>query len=172
MIRQILPRLLRPIVFIFAIIYFLVDALFGSLLYPLVLWIGRLPIFPRMRAWIGSVGPYSALAMFIVPLAVLEPAKPVGTYLIATGNFRKGVAVIVGAEILKLIVVERIFHINREKLLSIPAFAWIYHFIMGWLDWLKQLPPWRYLKGKFEQLKSFAKNLSSKIRRRLGRSGS
>src|SRR3954451_20038549 len=106
MIRKVLPRLLRPVVFVFAIVYFLIDALFGSLLHPLVLWIGRLPIFKRMRAWIIFSGPYSALAMFIVPLAVLEPAKPVGTYLIATGNFRKGVAVIVGAEILKLVVVE------------------------------------------------------------------
>jgi hypothetical protein len=167
--RKILSRVSRPILSVVAIIYFLIDALFVSLLHPLVTWIGRLPIFPRMRRWIASIRPYPALALFLVPLVVLEPAKPVGTYLIAIGNFRTGVVVIVGAEILKIVVVERLFQINREKLLSIAAFAWVYYRIISWLDWLKQLPPWRFLQSKLQQLKTTAKNLALKIRHTSGR---
>jgi hypothetical protein len=102
-----------------------------------------------------------------VPLIILEPVKPLGTYLIATGHFRNGVAVIVIGEILKVVVVERLFQINREKLLSIPAFAWVYYLVIGWLDWLKQLPAWQALERRFRLLKAAAKALSSKIIHRV-----
>jgi hypothetical protein len=43
----------------------------------------------------------------------------------------------------KLFIVERIFHVGRDKLMTIPLFAWAYTFIMGWLMWLKALPAWQ-----------------------------
>jgi hypothetical protein len=45
--------------------------------------------------------------------------------------------VLIVGEILKLVLVERLFSINRDKLLSIPAFAWAYgkyRFVRGWLE--------------------------------------
>src|SRR5215212_4343947 len=160
-------RFLRPLFSILAVIYFLVDALFFSVLHPVVSWIGRLPLFPRMRRWIASLGRYPALALFLVPLIILEPVKPVGTYLIATGRFKNGVAVIVAGEILKLVVVERLFQINRDKLLSIPAFAWAYYFGMGWLNWLKELPPIPLLRSRLRQLKLAANAMFLRVRSRL-----
>jgi hypothetical protein len=39
-------------------------------------------------------------------------------------------------------VVERIFNIGREKLLTIIAFALVYNFVWGWLTWIQALPSW------------------------------
>jgi hypothetical protein len=36
------------------------------------------------------------------------------------------VVFLVVGEILKLVLVERLFSVSRHKLMSIPAFAWIY----------------------------------------------
>jgi hypothetical protein len=169
MTRHALLRLLRPILFAITIIYFLIDAIFFSLVAPIAAWISRLPILARIRAWIGSLRPYPALALFVVPLVILEPVKPVGTYLIATGRFVHGTSLIVAGEILKLVIVERLFQINRDKLLSIPAFAWIYYFIVGWLDWLKQLPPWQALQRRLRSLKEMVKTLRARLKRRSKR---
>ena len=47
-----------------------------------------------------------------------------------------GMFVLVVGEILKITIVERIFHIGREKLLTIKAFALVYNFVWGWLTWI------------------------------------
>ena len=66
---------------------------------------------------VTSLGPYPSLAL-------LEPAKPLSAYLIGTGHFFAGAAVFIAAEVQKLTVVERLFQLNKKKLLSIPLFAW------------------------------------------------
>jgi hypothetical protein len=65
-----------------------------------------------------------SLALFAVPVVLLEPAKPFAGYLIGTGHFFAGAVTFIMAEVLKLTFVERLFQLNRTKLLSIPAFAW------------------------------------------------
>jgi hypothetical protein len=62
--------------------------------------------------------------LFAVPVIILEPVKPLAIYLIGTKHVVAGVTLFVLCEILKLVLVERLFAISREKLLSIPAFAW------------------------------------------------
>ena len=51
-------------------------------------------------------------------------------YLVASGQFKLGMLVLVVGEILKITVVERIFHIGRDKLMTIKAFAWGYNFVL------------------------------------------
>jgi hypothetical protein len=74
-----------------ASIYFVIDAVFLSILKPLSRRIARLPLFSAIGNWIGSFGPYATLALFVVPLVLLEPVKPVGVYLIASGHLVRGV---------------------------------------------------------------------------------
>ena len=119
-------RIFRPVGFVLVAVYFAVDAVFSYVTRPFVGWIGKHPAFNRIRAWIVSLNAYSALALFAVPVMVLEPVKPVAAYLMATGHLVSGLGSLVGAEILKLTVVERLFQLNRNKLLSIRAFAWGY----------------------------------------------
>jgi hypothetical protein len=77
-------------------------------------------------AWAFALRPYPSLALFAVPVILLEPAKPLAGYLIGTGHFFAGAVTFIAAEVLKLTFVERLFQLNRTKLLSIPAFSWGY----------------------------------------------
>ena len=63
-------KALKPVVIFFAAIYFLIDAIFFSLIQPLGTWLSKLPIFARIGVWIRSLGPYPTLALFAVPLIV------------------------------------------------------------------------------------------------------
>jgi hypothetical protein len=111
---------------LFAAIYFLVDAVFMIVARLFANWIPEHGIFGSLRAWIASLRPYPTLALFAVPLIVLEPVKPVAAYLAGTGHITTGMIVFVVGEIMKLVLVERLFSVSRHKLMLIPAFAWMY----------------------------------------------
>lgn len=130
-------------IFAIATVYFLVDGIFADVTRPIAAWLGRKRLLERVRRWITSLRPYPALALFAVPVIVLEPAKPLSAYLIGTGHFFAGAVVFITAEVLKLTVVERLFHLNRKKLLSIPAFAWGYRHWRRMMDFLESTEAWR-----------------------------
>ena|ERR1700726_330036 len=108
-------------IFILATMYFMVDGVFSYITYPISVWIAKKKLFERARIWVMSLRPYPSLALFAIPVIVLEPAKPLARYLIGTGYFFTGAVTFITAEVLKLTFVERLFHLNRTKLLSIPA---------------------------------------------------
>ena len=63
--------------------------------------------------------------------------KPVAAYLAATDHFAFGPMALVVGELLKFVLVERLFSVSREKLMSIPAFAWTYwkyRLARSWLE--------------------------------------
>jgi hypothetical protein len=95
------------------------------------------------REWVMSLRPYPSLALFAIPVIVLEPAKPLAGYLIGTGHFFAGAVTFITAEVLKLTFVERLFHLNRTKLLSIPAFAWGYRYWRHVMDVVESLEMWK-----------------------------
>jgi hypothetical protein len=160
-LRRLLKRLATPIVVIVGLLYFLVDAVFLLSVHPLTRWLGQLPILLRLGDWIRRLGPYPTLALFLVPVIILEPAKPIGFFLIAEGHPHRGVLVIAVGEILKLLIVERLFDMSREKLLSIPAFAWVYYRVTAWLAWLRALPGWRWVVTSTKRLRAAVRRLMS-----------
>jgi len=105
-------------------------------------WIAKKKLFERARLWVTSLGPPS-LALFAVPMIILEPAKPLAGYLLGTGHFFAGAVTFITAEVLKLTFVERLFQLNREKLLSIPAFAWGYQYWRHMMDVVESLEVWK-----------------------------
>ena len=160
-----IAKAFKPIVVVFAALYFLIDAIFFSLIKPLGTWLSKRPIFQWIGRWIRSLGPYPTLALFAVPLIVLEPVKPVGLYLIAAGNVIDGTVLIGVGEIAKITIVERIFHAGRDKLMTIPAFAWSYERVMSLRAYLETLAVWqamskavRAIKQKARQTLALAKN--------------
>src|SRR5712672_4645243 len=70
-------------------------------------------------------------------------AKPLAGYLLGTGHFFAGAVTFITAEVLKLTFVERLFQLNREKLLSIPAFAWGYQYWRHMMDVVESLEIWK-----------------------------
>lgn len=131
------------IVFIIAALYFALDAIFATVAIPLARWISTRWVFARLHRWILSLGPYPTLLLFLVPLIVLEPIKPLAAYLASTGHVVHGLVLLTIGEILKLVMVERLFHVSRDKLLSIPAFAWAYGKYSAAKTWLTSLEAWR-----------------------------
>ncbi len=129
--------------FAIAVVYFVVDGIFSYVTRPLTVWLSKQKLFERVRRWVTSRGPYQSLVLFAVPLIVLEPAKPLSGYLIGTGHFFAGALVFIAAEVLKLTVVERLFQLNKKKLLSIPAFAWVHGYWRRMMDFLESTKAWR-----------------------------
>jgi hypothetical protein len=97
----------------------------------------------KLRAWIKSLPPYPSLALFSVPVIILEPVKPVAAYLAATGQFIAAAATFVVGELLKLVLIERLFALTRNKLMKIPAFAWAYGYYLQAINWLKSMAAWQ-----------------------------
>ena len=141
-----LSRIFKPLVFVLAAIYFVVDAAFWTIARPVTRLLGDHWIFERARTWIMSLRPYPSLALFIVPIIILEPAKPLAAYLTATGHFGSGLIVLVIAELLKLVLIERLFKLSRNKLMSIPAFAWGYGKFQQTRNWIESLDAWRLMR--------------------------
>lgn len=138
-----MSRIFKPFVFVLAGIYFLADAAIWMLARPVIRWLAEHWIFASLRTWVMSLGPYPTLALFVVPVLILEPAKPFAAYLTATGHVMSGLAVLGAAEFLKLVLVERLFCINRDKLMSIRAFAWCYEKFQQSRSWITSVGAWR-----------------------------
>ncbi|MBX9646073.1 MAG: hypothetical protein K2X57_03335 [Xanthobacteraceae bacterium] len=136
-------RILKPIVFLVAGIYFLADAAFWAFAKPVIRWLADHWMFDSIRNWVVSLGPYPTLALFVVPVLVLEPAKPVAAYLTATGHVVSGLLILGVAEFIKLVLIERLFSISRDKLMSIPVFAWGYDKFQQARSWVESLAAWR-----------------------------
>jgi len=139
-------QILKPAIMVLAAFYLVADAMFMHVAKPLADWIGKRPILHKLRVWIANLSPYATLALFCVPLIVLEPAKPLSAYLVATGHVVVGIAIFIVAEILKLVLVERLFHVGRSKLMSIAAFAWAYGRWRQAVIWLESTEAWTTLR--------------------------
>lgn len=138
-----MTRVWNSPIFVIALVYFIVDGLASYVTRPITAWIARQRLFERVRLWITSLRPYPSLALFAVPVLILEPAKPLSGYLIGTGHFFAGAVIFIAAEVLKLTVVERLFQLNKEKLLSIAAFAWGYRYWRAMMDMVESLAVWK-----------------------------
>jgi len=126
-----------------------------------VRWIARVSEQLRITAWIRSLGPYSSLALFLVPLIVLEPVKPVSVYLMGSGHSTEGLLVLIIGEALKILFLERIFQITRPKLMSFRWFAWAYGKIQRVFAYLMALTIVKTARAWMRRLRVYARWLLS-----------
>jgi len=142
-----MKRIAQVATYVLAVIYFLVDAIFAGLTRPISRWLAAHLEMRRLRAWIRSLPPYPSLALFSVPLILLEPIKPLAAYMAATGQLIEAVLTFLGGEVLKLVLVERLFCLTRGKLMQIPAFAWIYGHYARAKAWLIETEIWQRVQS-------------------------
>ena len=142
-----MKRILRPVTYALAALYFLADAAFMAIAKPISNWLARHVVLRRLRTWIRSLRPYPSLALFSVPVIMLEPVKPVAAYLAATGQMVSSVVTLIVGELLKLVLVERLFSLTRDKLLKIPAFTWTYTKFREAKAWLKNTEAWQTIRA-------------------------
>ncbi len=157
-------RILKPIIFLLAALYFLVDAIFLTVAKPLASWIAEHWITESLRVWIVSLSPYPTLALFALPLVFLEPIKPIAAYLVGTGHIVMGLFTLIVGEILKLVLVERLFSISRDKLMSIPAFAWAYFKYCAAKDTVTSMEAWQVVRRWSVITKYFIRSYALKLR--------
>ena len=138
-----MARFWKTAIFIVATAYFVVDGVLSYATRPITVWIAKRNLFERTRLWIVSLRPYPALALLVVPVIILEPAKPLAGYLMGTGHFGAGAITFITAEVLKLMFVEQLFQLNRKKLLSIPAFAFGYRYWRQMMDLVESMEAWK-----------------------------
>ena len=162
-----MKRILKLLTYIAAGLYLLVDAIFMTLAKPIADWIDEHVALSRLRDWIKSLPPYPSLALFSVPVIVLEPIKPIAAYLAATGQFLSGAVTFVFGELLKLVLVERLFSLTREKLMRIPAFARLYQRYSQAIAWLKATEAWRTLESVASSGRESFKGIAARLAYRV-----
>jgi hypothetical protein len=115
---------LRPLWVILALLL-LVEAWLWDHLEPIVARLVNLVPWRRLKIavarWIEDLPPYAALVVFVVPFIVVLPAKFLGLYFIATGNWFGTVATLSLAKLVGLGVTAFVFDATRHKLLQISG---------------------------------------------------
>jgi hypothetical protein len=164
-------RILQPVAYALVAIYLLADALFIGLAKPIADWIAGYLTLKKLRSWIKALPPYPSLALFSVPVVLLEPVKPLAAYLAATGQVLSAALVFVSGELLKLVLVERLFSLTRAKLLKIPAFAWAYGHYRQAIAWLKATEAWKMLHSLKAAALDVIRNWHGEAVRRLALAG-
>ncbi len=129
----------------------------GALLFLFEEWLWV--VFTRLFAWLGRFGllrwldarlvrlaPLAALVILCVPVVLLFPIKVVGLWMIASGKFLSGCAVMLAAKVTCTAIVARIFLTTRAQLLRMPWFARLYNVTCALRlrvhQWLAEQPAW------------------------------
>jgi len=93
----------------------------------------------RVVAWIDRLPIVVVLAIYIIPLMIIEPLKTVSVYVMATGHFAFGVIAFIVLQFLTVGVVGVIFDLTRARLLTVPWFAWAYDKVMIFHNFAQRL---------------------------------
>jgi hypothetical protein len=133
----------RAILLTAATLYFLIDFFFLSVLRPLRRRLMALRWNRRMRAWVSTLNPYSALLLLLVPWLILEPIKPIGFVLLAHKHHLAATLLIVVGEVVKLTLFEQLFDMTKPKLMTFSWFAWSYNRWRATIEYLRSQSLWR-----------------------------
>ncbi len=80
----------------------------------------------RLEAFIRTLPPYPALALFLLPSLLLLPAKLLALWLLGHGQVLLGTLVILSTKLVGTAVVARLFSLTRDSLLQLGWFARLY----------------------------------------------
>lgn len=124
-IRMILIFPIRALI-VFALI---LDGIFRPLYRPIIRAISGLTFIRRLESRIGELPRLAILLCLAAPFAIAEPMKIVGLLIIAHGAIKTGIVLTILAHLATFLIVERIYHAGREKLLTYAWFAWIMRYV-------------------------------------------
>lgn len=119
-----LKSALLPLKLVIAVAVF-VDEILRPVYLPIVRRILAHPFFVFLDRQVSALPRWAILIVFAVPFLVAEPLKLVAVILFAKGRVILGVITFVFAQLLTFILVERIYHAGRAKLLTYRWFAWV-----------------------------------------------
>ena len=146
----------RAILLTIAILYFLIDLIFYSILRPLRRRIIAMRWVRSLREWVMGLNRYAALVLLFVPWLILEPVKPVGFLLFARKHHLAATLFIVAGEIVKLTLFEQLFDMTQPKLLTFGWFAWCYGRWRAAIENFRSLPIWRRMLSWYRTVRAWA----------------
>jgi len=126
---QVVRAVARFVVAVLVVAYTLLDELLFPLFRPAIRWLSELQLFQRLGVLIGRLPPYVALVLLAVPFVIIEPAKVLALLIVAQGHVIEGVVLLLIAQVLSLLICERIFHAAYVPLMRI---GWL-KAVLGWL---------------------------------------
>jgi len=128
-------------------LYVVLDGVLSPLFKPVVRAMSRLRLVKRIEAYIGTLNPYLIFVLLVVPFGIAELTKVFAVVLMGTGHFRTGFTIFIGAYVVSILVCERTFHAGKAQLMTLPWFARLYNWVMGYkdrmLDWFRATNVWR-----------------------------
>lgn len=149
-------------------LYMLLNDILWPALRPLIVALARLPVFERLADALRRVPPYPALALFLVPFAILEPLKLVTLWWAATGHVVSGTVGLLIAHGLTVLIPERLFSVLKPTLLTLPWFAALWTRITTTRDrilaWVRQTRAWAHLGRLREMARQTAKRIAAWVR--------
>ena len=151
-----------------ATIYFLIDDVVLAAVRPVVAWFAELRLFTRLGEAIHRLPPYPTLVLFLVPFVVLEPFKLWALWLLGTGRFGPGAVMLATSHLVSIVLVERLFHATRDKLLTIGWFARLHGWVSALYDWslgrLRATAAWRYAAAATAAIRAALRTLLVPLR--------
>ncbi len=121
-------------------------------------WLGRHRATRWIEVRLAGVPPLVALIVLCVPMALLFPFKIAGLWMIATGHFLGGCAIMFAAKVLSTAVVARIFVTCRPQLLRMPWFARLHAWTLVLSArvhlWINQQPAWHAARRAMRRARS------------------
>src|SRR5262245_7268500 len=96
----------------------LLDELARPLYRPIADWVAQRRFVAQAEAAIARMPRLAILLTLAVPFAIAEPLKLIGLLLVADGKIVSGAVLLVFAYLASFLIVERIYHAGRDKLLT------------------------------------------------------
>lgn len=131
--RDLMRKISKPFWFVLAALFLFEAWLWdrvGGLLKSLVALIPFESVKRALARGLDKLPPPVVLFVFLIPIAVIEPFKIVGLWLIAHHHIFFGILAFVAAKVLGVGVVAFLFDATREKLLSMAWFARFYAWVL------------------------------------------
>jgi hypothetical protein len=133
-----MKRLKRIVWTILALAFLAVSWLWDTLnplIHKLVDWLPLDGLKQRIAAFMHRLPPYATLAVFLIPVVLIEPFKLVAVWLFAKKLWFAGMATYVAADLLRFGLVAFLFNTCKDKLLSIGWFRRLYEWFVWAHDW-------------------------------------
>lgn len=145
--RRWLNRIITPPLMFSAALFLFAEEVLWEMAKRVMAQVGRLPLVRTIEAMIARLPPLAALALFVLPAALLLPVKISALWLIAHGHTLVGLQLIIAAKLIGTVLVARIFTLTRESLMTLEWFAHLYRIAMAWREriygFVKASEAWR-----------------------------
>lgn len=126
-------KILRPVWLLLAVV-FLFEAWLWDILGRALLWLAALIPLAALRQTLARMldrlPPPVVLLVFLLPLAIIEPLKFLGIWMITHHHMILGILAFVAAKMAGLGVTAFLFEITRTKLLSMRWFERFYQWVL------------------------------------------